>query len=288
MTPLDCARAYAGQGLYVFPCVMVDMGGARPVKRPAIRAWQDDASTDAHRLDEWWTRWPLAMVGIAHRLTGTMALDIDVKPDADGWLTMLRRRLAGDAEPQTLAFGTASGGAQRVFLRPPALGALSGNFPASLGPGLDAIYGYSVLPSGDATPGRTWVNAPGTLWPAPAPEWVTLPAMARADELAALAILETRAPTRPVWTGPADDSRSMRYVATALDAETARLVTVPYGQRHDAIFRAACALGKACGRADRLDLLPWCRDAIVGAAGWTAKPVHARSIDEGLARGMGS
>lgn len=283
MSPLDYAMSYADAGLYVFPCIMVDKGGARPVKQPAIPAWQNDASTDGAQLAEWWGRWPGAMVGMAHRLTGSVALDIDVKPGADGWMTYLRHRLAGDDDPATLAFGTSSGGAQRVFLRPPALRELSGNFPGSLGAGLDAIYGYSVLPSGDATPGRTWVNGPHDLLPAPAPAWVTAPAMARADELAALAILPA---VRPVWAGPAGDANSMAYVAAAADGEAAEVRALPAGQRQTGLHAAACNLGRACARAGRADMAGWCGDVLAGAAGWCGTSHERATIRRGIAWGL--
>lgn len=284
MTPLQHALWYAQAGLYVFPCIMVEAGGKKAVKRPAVKDWQHAASTDAGRLEEWWGRWPGAMVGVAHRLTATVALDIDVKPECDGWQTYLRRRLAGDLDPLTLAFQTSSGGAQRLFLRPPELRHLSGNFAGSLGPGLDAIYGYSVLPSGMvATPGRVWVNSPDdVLVPSPAPAWVLAPALEREEERAAMERLTGVA--APVL--PADPTRRMKYVKAAVEGEAGELAAVPFGQRHDAVFRAAFNAGRACARAGQPGLIEWCKDVIVASGGWTAKRVHDQTINDGLARGL--
>lgn len=283
MTPLDHALNYAGNGLACFPCAIVERDGKR-VKLPMVKRWQEIASTDPAQLAEWWGRWPGAMIGIAHALTGTMALDIDTHHEgANGWHTLMNHRIIGHDDPYTLAFRSASGGAQRLFLRPADLATLAGNFPGSFGAGLDAIYGYSILPSGPATPGREWVNAPGDTWPAPAPAWVVAPARARAEHLAALAMLP---PAQSLPAAPAGDGRSLTYVARALEGECDAIRALGAGQRQTGLHRAAGNVGRACARADRADLAAWCSDVLATAAPWCNTAHERATIARAIAWGL--
>lgn len=282
MSPLDYALDYARGGLYVFP---VDANRAGR-KIPAIPRWQLDASIDPDRIAAWWSDWPDAAVGLAHRLTGTVAIDIDTHDGRDGWATYLRHRLAGQPEPMTWAFGTASGGAQRVYARPVDLAALSGNYAGALGSGLDAIFGYSVLPSGDATPRRRWVagNSPRDVMPAGAPGWMVEYAREKLLGTRAAGALATPAPLAP---RPADDGPSMRYVAAALDGEVEAIRQLPDGQRQIGLARAAANVGRAVARAARPDLLAWCEDTIIGATDWTRAGHEVATVRRQLAWGAG-
>lgn len=283
MTPLDCAVLYGSLGLHVFPCGV----NAKGAKVPYLKRWQEIASTDAAQIGDWWGKTPGAMIGLAHRLSATLALDIDRHDGgASGWKTLMVHRIAGHDDPYTLAYRTASGGAQRILARPADLAALSGNYPGALGPGLDIILGYSILPSGDATPGREWVNAPGETWPAPAPDWIADAARKRADRsLAAAALPPAPMPAMP-RPGSTADAASLRYVAAAVEGETADLAAVALGGRHDAIHLAACNIGRAIARAGRLDLATWAADAIASSGGWTANRVHRATIEDGLTWGL--
>jgi Bifunctional DNA primase/polymerase, N-terminal len=44
-----------------------------------------DASTDPDVIRAWWRRWPTANVSVATGAPGPDVLDVDVKPDGDGW-----------------------------------------------------------------------------------------------------------------------------------------------------------------------------------------------------------
>lgn len=284
MTTFDLAVSYAALGYWVFPC------DAR--KRPYIDRWQLDASIYPDQLAAWWGRFPRAAIGLAHRLSGTMALDVDVKPGRPGHETLAALCAGGATVPHAPQFTTASGGGQYILCRDARHAGLSGNYVdrAALpkpgkplfGPGLDAIFGYSVLPSGDALPGRAWCDGcePADVLPDYAPAWVSEAVDARIAESEALALLPPPAP-------PArGDGSTLRYVAAAVDGETADLATVPYGNRHDAIYVASCNIGRAIARAGRLDLVTWAAETIAASGGWTAKRVHERSILDGISWGL--
>ncbi len=65
---LNAAIRYAEMGYRVFPCVP---GGKAPLTDHGFH----DASTDAEQIEGWWSRHPLANVGIATE--GLIVIDID-------------------------------------------------------------------------------------------------------------------------------------------------------------------------------------------------------------------
>lgn len=281
-SPLDIALEYACSGLYVFP-VHAGTNGGR--KAPVVKSWPTVATVDPDQISAWWREWPACAIGLAHRITGTVAVDIDRHGDVDGWLTWLGHRVRGEPEPVTLAFMTASGGGQRVYARPHDLAELSGNYAGALGPGLDLIFGYSVLPSGSATPGRYWVdgNGPSDIIPSGVPDWMVAHARAAVLTHDVCTMLSPRA--APVRR-PADDGPSMRYVATALEAEVDAVRMLQQGQRQTGLARAAANVGRAVGRAGRPDLLAWCEDTLIGAADWTGRAHEVSTIRRQLAWGV--
>lgn len=70
---LDAALLYASLGWRVFP--LVPRG-----KNPAIKGWQDKATTDAAQIVAWWERNPSYNVGIKTG-DGLCVIDVDDKPD---------------------------------------------------------------------------------------------------------------------------------------------------------------------------------------------------------------
>jgi Bifunctional DNA primase/polymerase, N-terminal len=70
---VQSALDYAAAGIPIFPC--------RPEnKRPYTDHGFKDASTDSTLINEWWSRWPDAMIGMpTGRASGIDVLDIDNK-----------------------------------------------------------------------------------------------------------------------------------------------------------------------------------------------------------------
>lgn len=281
MTPLAHAHGYARvQGWHVFPCRF----DARGAKVPLVARWQLVASTDPAQITAWWGQWPGAMVGLAHRLSGTLALDIDAKADASAALrlAMILEEDPTRGLPYGPAFRSKSGGAQYIMQRPADLAGLSGNYVGALGAGADLILGYSVLPSGPATPGRRWLFDTGHE-PAPmAPDWVVAHARTRQDEAAALALLPPL--PAPAYAG---DTPAMRYVAQAVDWAVEDIRALAPGTRQDGLKRIACRVGAAIAEARAgSDLAAWAEGCLAGAAAWAGTAHERRTIRTGIEWGM--
>jgi len=71
---IQAAREYAQAGYPVFPL-------APGTKRPATEHGLKDATDDADQIEQWWTRWPDANIGLA--TDGLLVLDLD--PGCNGW-----------------------------------------------------------------------------------------------------------------------------------------------------------------------------------------------------------
>lgn len=83
MEPAAAALHYAENGVRVLP--------ANPeTKKPYIKGWQNNATTDAETVRDWWKQWPAALIG---GLTGELfdVLDMDGKEAQDNF-----RRLADE------------------------------------------------------------------------------------------------------------------------------------------------------------------------------------------------
>src|SRR4051794_23449319 len=69
-------------------------------KHPAIRGWQNAATTSADKINEWWSRWPDAGIGFATgRRSGVVVIDVDGEHGADALSEMER---AYDPLPATV------------------------------------------------------------------------------------------------------------------------------------------------------------------------------------------
>jgi len=77
---LDCALRYATGGYRVFPCTE---GGKEPI--PGCK-WQQEATTDARAIREWWHAFPEANIGVVAE--GFLAVDVDTKNGKRGDLSL--------------------------------------------------------------------------------------------------------------------------------------------------------------------------------------------------------
>ena len=228
---LTAALAYARHGIPVLPVHTPDQAGTcscdrgvrceRSGKHPRLRHGLTEATTDPHRIELWWSRWPTANVGLRTGIVMDVA-DID---SAEGWHG-LRHLLGGDL-PAGPRVRTGSGG-WHFWFRPMGYGNR-----VRLLPGVDwrGIGGYVVAPpSRHATGGDyRWVRRPGDELPM-APEALS-------------ALIEGPAVTpvhRPI-------AHPDRYAEVVLTAETDRVAGAPVGTRNDTLNRAAFALGRLVG-----------------------------------------
>src|SRR5262245_31305484 len=87
-------------------------------KTPLTTHGFKDATTDKKKIEEWWTRWPDANIGIPTGLaTGWTIVDEDIKPwkGATGDKTMANLAAIFGTPPETLSQTTWSGGRQLIF-----------------------------------------------------------------------------------------------------------------------------------------------------------------------------
>jgi hypothetical protein len=106
--PLRVALAYAAAGWPVHPC--------KPdSKEPDTAHGFKDATTDPARIRAWWSAAPERNVAIATGIPGPDVLDVDVKPDGDGWAAFSRLKRAGVLAGARALVRTRSGGLHVYF-----------------------------------------------------------------------------------------------------------------------------------------------------------------------------
>jgi putative DNA primase/helicase len=145
---LDAALAYARRGLRVFP-VYEPVGGAcscgkadcdRVGKHPRTNNGKDDATTDERTITEWWTRWPIANIGIPGS-DELFFLDVDPR---HGGMESLAQLETGNKIPDTVRVRTGGGG-MHYYLAP---NGISINGRIGMLPGIDikSAGGYALVP----------------------------------------------------------------------------------------------------------------------------------------------
>jgi hypothetical protein len=92
----------------VFPC-------KADSKEPDTPHGFKDATTDPRRIRIWWTAAPESNVAIATGAPGPDVLDVDQKPDGDGWAAFNRLKRAGLLAGARAIIRTRSGGLHVYF-----------------------------------------------------------------------------------------------------------------------------------------------------------------------------
>jgi len=132
---LETALAYAARGWCVFP---IQAG----YKKPPLCSWSLDATSDPDQVREWARKYPGCNWGLAAGPSGLTVVDIDDKPDANGFETLLDLDLEGAELPLTYRVRTPSGGQHLYY---------AGAAPDTvqkIGPGVDTRGrgGYVLIP----------------------------------------------------------------------------------------------------------------------------------------------
>jgi putative DNA primase/helicase len=155
MTSLEYALQLATIGYPVFPC--------NTDKKPRTSHGFKDATRDFDQITAWWEQWPDALIGVpTGTASGLYVLDVDVKPDKNGFDTLKR---LGLTPPETWINSTPSGGAHYLFANPPGIRTKTDS--NVIGQGIDrrGDGGYIIWwPAA----GAKFTNAPL----APPPEWM--------------------------------------------------------------------------------------------------------------------
>jgi hypothetical protein len=127
MTHLDYALAYAENGLAVFPthwiengvcsCRSADCGS--PGKHPIYSGGFKNATIDPAVITEWWTRHPIANIGIATgSVSGIFVIDVDVSGEKVGLASLEALEAQIGPIPCDMSVRTGSGGLH-IYLKQP-------------------------------------------------------------------------------------------------------------------------------------------------------------------------
>jgi len=242
---LEAALAAAHRGWAVFP---LKPGS----KMPAIRRWEQRATTDPERIRAWWAYNPASNVGIACGPSGLLVLDLDAAhgPVPPRWAALgithgrdviaLLAEHARQPDPvATFTVATPRAGEHRFFWRPPgtrlrsttgARGRGLGWHADTRGPGaLVAAPGSVQLLRGQLVPYTIVRDDPV----ARLPDWLT----------AALTPPDPPPPAAVPVLAPTS-RRVAAYVDAAVRREIRKVAAAAEGERHIAVFAAAAALGE--------------------------------------------
>ena len=117
---LRAALAYAAAGWPVFPCRPDNprcphADKCRVCKSPLTEHGFHNATTDRAVIRAWWERWPHANPAIATGAPGPDVLDVDVKPEGNGFSALNQLKRAGILTGAAALVRTRSGGLHLYF-----------------------------------------------------------------------------------------------------------------------------------------------------------------------------
>ncbi|BEQ15163.1 phage/plasmid primase, P4 family [Desulfoferula mesophila] len=246
---LEAALTYARLGWRVLPlhsvingrCACGEPDCDSHGKNPIIKKnWPDVATDDPHQIEEWWSQWPDANVGIlTGAASGIFVLDVDPKNGGDEALAQLEQQHG--PLPSTVISNTGGGGRHILFKYP--LGSDIGNSASRLGPGLDirGDRGQIVAPPSIHASGGVYAwdenHHPDDLEPAEAPQWIIDKVKSKKQPR----------PVRKSGAGQGKPSRSAEKFEGAgalLEYELKTLAKVSEGERNDQLNKRAYYIGR--------------------------------------------
>jgi|GEM_PF-768086 len=159
LEPKQAAKALAGCGLKVFPC----LSNGPKAKQPLCK-WTREATNESEQVERLWQRDPKAAIGLSTGDTQSvgdgfalMVLDIDRKNGIDGMAPLRELETEYGVLPETSVIETPTGGFHYYFTIPMGLGI--GNSAGKIGSGIDTRCngGYVIAP-GSVLEGRGRYN----------------------------------------------------------------------------------------------------------------------------------
>lgn len=311
---LAAALACARRGWYVFP---LHPGTKRPASPDHAKAhcdrrrdprcrnghvsWEERATIDTGRIVAYWSTHPDHNIGIAAGRSGLVVIDCDTpKHPGDNppppWnlpgigcgedvLAVLAEQHGGSVADMFATFLVRTGrGGLHAYYQHPSAGTRLRNTQDEDGNGIGwkidtRSHGGSIVAPGSTVNGRTYAVL-HDVQPAPLPEW-----------LAGLLTPDTQTTTGSPTVVSLPGDRRARYLAAALDRETAHVRDAPANTHNRALYTASLALGRlvATGALDETIV----RDALADAArhagslagcDCTPQQIHA-TITSGLTAG---
>lgn len=165
-TNLEYCQFYAKKQWRVFPC-----GND---KKPMVKDWPNEATTDLQKISEWWGGSPNAGIGLATgKRSGIFAIDIDA---GHGGYDSLNELTAKYGQlPETVISNTGGGGRHYIFNYPPVE---IRNSASKAGTGIDVRGegGYIIVPRSPHPSGHFYEwdkqHLPSQTQIANAPDWL--------------------------------------------------------------------------------------------------------------------
>jgi hypothetical protein len=233
---LSAALAAAVRGWPVFP---LRAGQKRP--RAELTRWEQRATLDRDRITAWWRRHPDDNVAIATGPARLVVVDLDVAdpeerrpadlPDATGGLDVFQALAAHHVYvPGSTWTVSTAGGGRHLYFRAPAAGGPWRNTSGRIGWHIDtrAAGGY-VVAAGSFVGGRPYTVVHDRP-PIVLPDWL-------ADLLSPPSVPDPA-------VAPTQAPKGRGYVERAVEAEVARVLDAPHGQRNAVLNRAAWNLAR--------------------------------------------
>lgn len=243
-SPLAYALRYVTLGWAVLPLHTIEGGicscgdpecrkvaGKHPVASLAPRGLHQ-ATTDPGIVRAWWSTMPDANIGVrTGRVSGFVAVDVDVRGEAGGEETWEALCALHGTPPDTVEAITGSGGRHLLYAYPGEVGQM-GNTAGRLGRGIDTRGdgGYIVVEPSRHKSGRTYLweasSSPlDDIRPAPMPGWMvdalreTKPVMVPGADAPLLVPERVREIRSALAAVPVDDRDVWLRVGMALHAE---------------------------------------------------------------------
>lgn len=248
VAPLAAAQAYAARGWPVMPLAWMAGGAcacrakgscAHPAKHPLNRNGVRGASSDPEQIQQWWSAWPKAGIGLATGARSSLVV-IDVDAAHGGDRTLESLAATKKLEPDTLTATTGGGGRHLLYVHPGAphrVGNPAGRLPGiGTTPGVDmrGDGGYIVVAPSIHASGHQYRWEETSPPPAPTPPWV-------------VAVEAPRRPAAALRLAPGASEELGAYADAVLRAEVGRVAQATQGQRNVELNRAAFALGTLVG-----------------------------------------
>lgn len=273
---------YAERNWYVFPVLP-------NAKLPLTPNGYKDASIDPQQIDEWWSKWPDANIGLACDKSGVVALDGDPSHYDDASAALIDDLLH---DYPTARQSTPSRGVHLIYMAP--FEVKVSNSPGNLPPGIDVrANGYillapsSVVYRGEdaikkrmedgATGYYRWLGRPDEDVPQPLPDLVLGMLKPKVAERHA-------APVVPIPIN-GNHGQTERYAAAALEKELDTLARAVEGGRNEQLNKSAFSLGQlvAGGALDEAEVVDKL-ETVAMAIGLGEKEIE-KTIESGLRGG---
>lgn len=286
-TILDAALALAARGWPVFPCEPSQKPQPRS-KAPLTTNGLKDATTDPASIQDWWERWPKALIGLpTGEPLGAFVVDLDPRTLSCEELFEALEKHIGTSVGDPVTAVTQSGGWHLYFALPQGEAAAGIRNRAGQRSGLVANVdvrgngGYVIAPPSVMSDGKAYAwrqrdDGQRGLTEAP-PELID--AILRRGAFCANDGEKTT--VRPPDAG----ERARKYALAALDAEVCGLRDAPDGTRNDRLNVAAFALGQLVGAGALVESVA-CAALEEVASAWPNLKKSRGTIRSGLSAGI--